>query len=383
MRRFVALSLSSVLGLAALAGCGGSSGGDSAAGGGGGSAASGGTAGCVAAAKKVVDGGRADVTPFLPTTAVDASKVSGKTVWLVQNSLTPLVAAVTEGFKAAGAAAGVKVKAVSGNGSIPDIVSAVSQAVAQKADGIVLFAIPPTAVASQLTAAKAAGIPVVDTYNSNVGQDLSAQGLFGHVSADYAQGGKEVAAWMMVDSKCKLATAIMGNAILAPHKEQRDAALAEFKANCPDTCKGEYVSLDLPKLATAAGPQAQQVLRRTPDMKYIYSLLDGAVTFIAPAVQQSGRTDVKVASMGGDAASFARIRSGKSIHQAVVAIPPQSYQGYAFMDQIMRGMTGEKPVDWNLTTRFVDASNVGSSDQEIFPQFTGVEKKFTALWGLN
>lgn len=386
MRRVSALSVAAVLGMAALVACSGSttSSTTTAAGSAGsGSAAAGDTSSCVTDAKKIVDDGRADVTPFLPDAPVDAAKVKGKTVWLIQNSLTPLVAAVTAGFEAAGAEAGVTVKTVSGNGSIPDIVSAVSQAVAQKADGIVLFAIPATAVAAQVQEAKAAGIPVVDTYNSNVGQDLSAQGFYGHVSADYSQGGKEVAAWMMADSNCDLDTAIMGNAVLAPHEAQRDAALAEFAAGCPDTCHGEYVSLDLPKLATAAGPQAQQVLRSNPDMKYIYSLLDGAVTFIAPAVEQSGGTDIKVASMGGDAASLERIRSGTSIHKAVVAIPPQSYQGYAFMDQIMRGMTGEQPVDWNLTTRFIDASNVGATDADIFPQFDGVEKKFAALWGLN
>jgi len=374
VRKTIALSISAVLGLAALTACGDS---------GSGRQAAGDTSECVAAATEVVDAGRAEVTPFLPDAPIDAAKVKGKTVWLVQNSLTPLVAAVTDGFEAAAAEAGVEVKVVSGNGSIPDIVSAVAQAVAQKADGIVLFAIPVTAVAAQVKEAKAAGIPVVDTYNSNVGEDLSADGFFGHVSADYAEGGKQVAAWLMEDSKCDLDAAIMGNAALAPHKAQRDAALAAFKDNCDASCKGEYLTLDLPKLATAAGPQAQQVLRRTPDMKYIYSLLDGAVTFIAPAVQQSGRTDVKVVSMGGDAASLDRIRSKKSIHKAVVAIPPQSYQGYAFMDQIMRGIAGDKPVDWKLTTRFIDESNVGGSDAEIFPEFDGIEEKFTALWGIN
>jgi ribose transport system substrate-binding protein len=374
VKKTIALSIFSVVAVAALSACGSSgSGGKSA----------GDTSACVADAKKVVDAGRAEATPFMPTEPVDAAKVKGKTVWLIQNSLTPLVASVTDAMKAAGADVGVSVKAVSGNGSIPTIVSAVAQAVAQKADGIVLFAIPKTAVAPQLADAKAAGIPVVDTYNSNVGQDLSSDGIFGQVSADYTEGGREVASWMMEDSKCDLTTAIMGNAVLAPHKAQRDAALATFKAGCSDSCTGKYLTLDLPKLATAAGPQAQQELRRTPDMKYIYSLLDGAVTFIAPAVEQSGRTDVKVASMGGDAASFERIRSKKSIQKAVVAIAPQGYQGYAFMDQIMRGMTGGKPVDWKLTTRFVDASNVGSSDAEIFSQFEGVEKKFDALWGVN
>jgi ribose transport system substrate-binding protein len=375
VKKTVVWGISSVLSLAALAGCGTDSGGGTA-------QAAGGADACVAAAKKVVDAGRADVTPFLPDTPVDAAAAKGKTVWMIQSSVTPLVTAVTDGFKAAGKTLGIDVKVVSGNGSVPTIVSAVSQAVAQKADGIVLFAIPTTAVAAQVKEAQAAGIPVVDTYNSNVGTDLSADGFFGHVSADYAEGGKEAAAWMMEDSRCKLDSAVMGNAVLAPHKAQRDAALAEFKA-CGSTCKGDYITLDLPKLATIAGPEAQQVLRRNPNMKYIYSLLDGAVTFIAPSVQQAGRTDVKVVSMGGDAASLERIRSGKSIHKAVVAIPPQSYQGYAFMDQILRGITGEKAVDWKLTTRFIDESNVGKSDADIFPQFDGVEAKFNTLWGLN
>ncbi|MCW2826364.1 MAG: Sugar transporter substrate-binding protein [Aeromicrobium sp.] len=375
MKKTVAGGLSAVLGLAVLAACG--SGSDD------GSSQAGGNADeCVAAAKKIVDAGRADVTPFLPDEPVDASKAKGKTVWMIQSTVTPLVTAVTNGFKASGKDAGINIKVVNGNGSIPTTVGAVSQAIAQKADGIVLFAIATTAVEAQVKEAKAAGIPVVDTYNSNIGTDLTASGFFGHVSADYAQGGKEVAAWMMADSKCDVDTAIMGNAALQPHKAQRDAALGELK-ECGGSCKGDYITLDLPKLATIAGPEAQQALRRDPNMKYIYSLLDGAVTFIAPSVQQSGRTDVKVASMGGDTASLERIRSGKSIHKAVVAIPPQAYQGYAFMDQILRAMTGGEAVDWKLTTRFIDETNVGKSDAEIFPQFDGVEAKFNALWGLN
>lgn len=376
MKKTVAWGLSSVLSLTVLAACGTDSDGGSS------SQAAGGADACVASAKKIVDAGRADVTPFLPDTPVDAAAAKGKTVWMIQSTVTPLVTAVTDGFKAAGKDAGINVKVVNGNGSIPTTVNAVSQAIAQKADGIVLFAIATTAVEAQVKEAKAAGIPVVDTYNSNIGTDLAASGFFGHVSADYAQGGKEVAAWMMADSKCDVDTAIMGNAALQPHKAQRDAALSEFK-ECGGSCKGDYITLDLPKLATIAGPEAQQALRRDPDMKYIYSLLDGAVTFIAPSVQQSGRTDVKVASMGGDTASLERIRSGKSIHKAVVAIPPQTYQGYAFMDQILRAMTGGEAVDWKLTTRFIDETNVGTSDSDIFPQFDGVEAKFNTLWGLN
>ncbi|MCW2854238.1 MAG: Sugar transporter substrate-binding protein [Nocardioides sp.] len=377
MKKRLAVALTSVACLAAVSGCGGAA--EPAT-----TVADDGTStsgDCVAAATKIVDAGRAEVVPFLPSEPVDAAKAKGKNVWLIQNSVTPLVTAVTEGFQAAGKDVGVNIKVVSGGGSIPNIVTAVSQAIAQKADGIVTFAISPTAIAAQVKEAKAAGIPVVDAYNSNVGTDMSAEGFFGHVSADYAEGGRQVAAWMEADSGCDLHTAIMGNAILAPHKAQRDAAQTSFKETCGSSCKSEYLTLDLPKLATSAGPEAQQVLRRNTDMKYIYSLLDGAVTFIAPAVQQAGRSDVKVVSMGGDPASLERIRSGSSIHKAVVAIPPQRYQGYAFMDQILRAMTGAKAVDWELTTRFVDDSNVGTSDAEIFPQFAGVESKFQALWG--
>jgi ribose transport system substrate-binding protein len=347
------------------------------------SGAVGNSATCTAAAKSVVDAGRADVAPFLPKAPVDASKVKGKTVWLIQNSVTPLVTAVTKGMTAAGERVGVTVKAVSGEGSIPTIVSAVSQAVAQKADGIVLLAVAPTAVAAQVAEAKAAGIPVVDTYNANVGTDMSAGGFFGHVSADYASGGKMIAAWMMADSNCNLNAAILGNAALAPHKAQSDAAQAEFQQLCGAPCKSEFETLDLPKLATSSGPQVQQVLRRNPDMKYVYSNLDGAVTFIGPSIEQAGNPDVKVASMGGDTASLGRIRSGNSVQKSVVAIAPQLYQGYAFMDQIMRGMTGTAAVDWTLPIRFVDSSNVGASDADIFPQFSGVEASFDRLWGVS
>jgi ribose transport system substrate-binding protein len=341
------------------------------------------SAGCVAAAKKVVDAGRADVAPFVPTAAVDAAKSKGKTVWLIQNSLTPLVAAVTKGFQDAAKDVGVNVKVVSGNGSIPTIVSAVSQAVAQKADGIVLFAVSTTSIAAQAKEAKAAGIPIVDTYNDNSGQDLSAQGFFGHVTADYAAGGRMIAAWEAEDSGCKLKSGILGASALPPHKDQQVAASAELKKLCSSSCKSEFVNLDLTKLATDAGPQAQQLLRRNPDMKYIHALFDAAVTFIAPSVQQSGRTDVKAASMGGDAAALERVRSGKSMQKAVVAIAPQEYQGYAFMDQILRGMTGAPAVNWKLPIRFIDSSNVGSSDDSIFAQFNGVEKKFESTWGVN
>ena len=378
MKNAFAVTGATLLSLTLVTACGGS-GGESSDGGSGAA----GAADCESTAAEAVDASRAEVAPFLPSEPVDASEVRGKTVWLIQNSVTPLVTAVTEGMTAAGAKVGVTVKAVSGEGSIPTIVGAVSQAIAQKADGIVLLAIAPTAVAQQVEEAKAAGIPVVDTYNSNVSEDLSEQGFFGHVSADYAEGGKIIADWMMADSGCSMDAAILGNAALAPHKAQSDAAQAELETVCGDSCNSQFETLDLPKLATSAGPQVQQVVRRNPNIKYVYSNLDGAVTFIAPALQQAGLNDVKVTSMGGDTASLERIRTGDSVQKAVVAIAPQLYQGYAFMDQIMRGMTGADPVEWTLPIRFVDESNVGTTDEDIFPQFAGVEDEFATLWGVS
>jgi ribose transport system substrate-binding protein len=362
----------------ALTGCGSSSGTSKTASGGG-SASS---ASCVAAVTKAVAAAKVAPPPNYPKQVLDAAKAKGKNVWMIQSTVTPLVTSVTEAFQAAGNAAGVKTTIVNGNGSVATTVTATSQAIAQHASAIVLFAIPITEVKAQIAQAKAAGIPVIDTFNGNTGQDLSAQGVFGHVSEDSKAAGKTVADWMLAHTNCNLDAAILGASVVAPHALSAAGAAEEIKTQC-SSCKSTFVNLDLTKLVTDAGSQAQQTLRRDPKINLVMSCFDGAVPLIAAGMNQSGIKNVPIISMDGADASIGFIRSKTSPQIADLALPPASYIGWAYMDQTLRALTGTAPAAGVLPNRLIDTTNVGADGTDLFPEFSDYKTQFEKLWGVT
>ena len=138
-------------------------------------------------------------------------------------------------------------------------------------------------------------------------------------------------------------------------------------------------------LSTAAGPQAVNLLRSHGDMKYLYPTFDGAVQFILSAMQGAGLgSGVKMISFDTTSPSLALIRSGSSPLKAEVTPPlPDGYEGYAFMDQIARGMLHMKPANWTLPIRLIDSTNIGKSDGALFPGYQDYQAKFQKAWGVG
>jgi ribose transport system substrate-binding protein len=340
------------------------------------------TASCVSAVTTAVETAKASPKPNYPTATVDTAKAKGKNVWIIQSTITPLVTDVTKAFQSAGDAAGVKTTVINGNGSVSTTVTGVSQAIAQHASAIVLFAVSVAEVKAQVAQAKAAGIPVIDTFNGDTGQDMSAQGVFGHVSEDSTAAGKTVADWMLAHTECKLDAAILGASVIAPHALSAAGAAAEIKAQCA-TCKSIFVNLDLTKLVTDAGGQAQQTLRRDPKINVLMSTFDGAVPLIVAGMNQSGIKNVPIISQDGTDASIGFIRSKSSPQIADLALPPVSYIGWAYMDQALRALTGAAPASGVLPSRLIDSTNVGTSGTNLFPSFSDYKTQFEKLWGVT
>ena len=345
------------------------------------SGASGGSS-CLTAATHAADTAAGRAKPNFPTATVDAAKAKGKTVWMIQSTITPLVTDVTTAFDQAASVAGVKTRIINGNGSVNTTVQAASEAVAQHAGAIVLFAVPVTEVQSQITAAKAAGIPVIDTFDGDTGKHMTAQGVYGHVSENPVAAGKTVADWMLTDTSCKLDTAILGSAAVTPHVLSAKGAQSEVSRLCP-SCKSQFVNLNLTDLSTDAGTQAQETLRRDPSINVLMSCFDGAVPFIISGLQQSGGTKVKMISMDGTAAAISMIRSGAGPLAADVALPPAGYIGWAYLDQTLRALTGAPATDGVLPYRLIDKANVGSNSTDLFPGFANYKSQFEHLWGVT
>src|SRR5689334_10444889 len=100
------------------------------------------------------------------------------------------------GVQEAAKALGWSVTVADGKGDPATWNSAIQQAVASKADGIVLLAVDPALVAGALAKAKAAGIPVISTFIPKLGSTA----VDGYASTDHAQGGKILADWIIKDS---------------------------------------------------------------------------------------------------------------------------------------------------------------------------------------
>jgi ribose transport system substrate-binding protein len=187
---------------------------------------------------------------------------------------------------------------------------------------------------------------------------------------------------MLGHTNCDLDAAILGASVIAPHALSAAGAAAEIKAQC-STCKSTFVNLDLTKLVTDAGSQAQQTLRRDPKINVLMSCFDGAVPLIVAGMNQSGIKNVPIISQDGTDASIGFIRSGTSPQVADVALPPTSYIGWAYMDQALRALTGAAPASGVLPSRLIDSTNVGASGTDLFPSFSDYKTQFEKLWGVT
>lgn len=385
MGRVLSLS-AALLAVVLLAACGGNDGGSaggsatattgtaSAAG----TASAGGNA-CVDEATKLVDEGRADVALKAPGGPLDAGKLNGKTVWLINAVDTPLLLEVVKGFEAAGQAAGVKTQIVSAKGSAQRMNQGVASAVAQGADGIVLLAVDPRLVDGPLKKAYSADIPVVDSLVA--GPDAPLDGLFAHVDFDAVKSGGLVGDWILADSGCDAEVATFASTILTIHKGLVEGSTKEIERLCPDDCNAELVEFDSTKMATDLGTSTQSVLRRNPDINYLFPVLDAGVQFVEPAVQQTGKAeDVKIVSHDGVSTNLDNLRKGGE-QVLDVAFPPTPWMGWALMDQVARGILGEEPGDWEIPVRLIDSTNVGESDADLFPEYANFQDAFVKAWG--
>ena len=115
----------------------------------------------------------------------------------------PFLQRISDGAEAAAEAAGMNAKVVYGDGSTNSAQAAVRQAIAQKADGIVLVVIDPTTIQKSIDEAKAAGIVVTDVINRSVGDPLPS-GVTGQMVVDLPAEMDAMAGWILADSECNV-----------------------------------------------------------------------------------------------------------------------------------------------------------------------------------
>jgi ribose transport system substrate-binding protein len=342
-------------------------------------------ASCVSKAEVAVKRYEAPVPLKLPPTKIDFTKLKGKTIWMVEVNSEPSVTLTADGFADAASVLGIHTKILNGEGVTQTLAADVSDAIAQHADGIILYAIPLNLIGAQLAQAKAAGIPVIQTYNGDPGANEAQLGVFGSVDSNRVLKGDIVSDWMMATSKCHLQSGMLGDNEITGFEQTNAAATTNFADMCGAQCTTAFESLDMTSLATSSGPQTVNLLRANPSMKYIFEPTDGMTPFVLSSLKSAELgSGINVIAADPSTSSFAILRAGSTPLKAEVGPPtPDQWSGYAFMDQIARAMLHMRPANWTLPLRLVDSSNIGTTNADLFPADANYKAAFLKAWGVS
>lgn len=334
---------------------------------------------CVAQATTAVDAKREPLDLVVPTAPLDVSSLAGKSLWFITVSMNQFSTDMAAGVKEAADAAGVETVLYDGQGSGNRFTEGMNQALAQDAGGIILVGIEPSLISSELAAAEAAGIPVLNTLNS-APDDAVPDGTFANFTSDFTADGRTAAEWALKDSGCDLDLVVVKASTIPVWNYLAEGAEAAVAELCPDTCTTTTLDLDAANIATDLSSQLQTALQKDPDVNYVFVVWDSGVPYAQPVVAASG-TNAKILARDGISASLEMVAAGTQ--DLTVATPPPGWIGWAASDDVFRAMLGAEPSGLVVPTRLIDADNVGDgSTADVSPNYTDYQSAFEKLWGV-
>lgn len=305
------------------------------------------------------------------------SKNKGKSIWIINAARVPLLQRASDGAEAAAAAAGMTAKVVYGDGSTNAAQAAVQQAIAQGADGIALAAIDPSTIQNSVDQAHQAGIVVTDVGNRNIEDDLRP-GVAGQLGYDVPKEMAAIAGWIMTDSTCSANTLMYSPSALSITSASAKAFQSSYEGLC-SSCTFELKDLDYGSFASTLTPEVQTDIRRNPDLNYIFAIIGSSVPNVDAGLRGNDR--VRVLTRDGLDDNLNALRKGDTHVVADFAYAPNDALGWQVVDQLGRLMQGEDDAaKLTLPSRMVDASNIGSTNEDIWPSFKGYQDAYTATW---
>jgi ribose transport system substrate-binding protein len=279
------------------------------------------------------------------------------------------------GVTDAGKTLGWSVQTIDGQGNPQAWNAGINTAISEKADGIVLDAVPPALVGDALAKAKAAKIPVVSIFNPDLGKSSP---VFAYVTPDHTAQGKVMADWVAADSKGKAQVVLVEDNEF-PELVQRVAGFKAELAKCSGCKIVDTVASQIGTMAQKLPGAVASSLQSHPTATYVISPYDSNATFAAQGVRQAGKqATVKVAGYEGDSQAVDAIRKGDI--QAMTVADPAEWMGWQAVDEFNRAFGGQKaentPVSWRVLTK----SNVPATGN-----WTGdfdYQGQYGDLWGL-
>jgi ribose transport system substrate-binding protein len=329
----------------------------------GGSSSSGSLSSKLSALKASVAKAEAVPTFTDPGPAVKASVLKGASLLVFPiNSQIDACQTQAEDFKALGAKLGAKVTLVSDAGQPAQWQTAVQDAVGGHDKAVaMLCGIIPGAIGPQLTAAKRAGVAVVD---GNYNETSNYAGLGGETAVQTAPGMQDDVddAIVNLDGKPLHALVVNSDSIIQGPAAQA-AIQSEITKDCGSQCSiTQTITVPIQNWATALQSDVSSALTAHKDINAIFVPFDGMTQFIDPAVTGSHISGLKVYTWGGGRSVEKLMESSDSVIAADPG-PDEQWDAYEAMDQVIRLVSGKPAISVNKEVdpnRFWVASNVKS-----------------------
>jgi len=322
-----------------------------------------------------VDAARAPVSKWPgPTAPVAVEK--GKLVYVITCASQGIgCVRAAKGVEEAGGALGWTVRTIDGKGDPATWNKGIQSAIAAKANGIVLAAVPPMLVGDALQKAADAKIPVVSVFNPLPAKPDS---VFAYVRPVHFNQGKLAADWVAADSKGEGVVIVVSDKIF-PELQERVSGFREELAKCGGCKIVETVDSTLAEMAQRLPSAVAAALSRHPDAQYVISPFDSNGFFASEGVRQAGKSaKIKVASYEGDPQAIAAIRDGK---YAMTIADPAEWMGWQATDELARAFAGQPAANVPVAYRLIEADNAPST-----PGWMGdvdFRAEFKQLWGVK
>jgi ribose transport system substrate-binding protein len=291
-----------------------------------------------------------------PGPSTPVTPPSGKSITVITCGSTGITCVrVANGASAAAKALGYSVKVVDGKNDPAVWNSAVKQAVAEKANGIVLAAVPPAVIPQPVKAARAAGVKVAAVL-SNVGQGIPDILL----DFDRNQAADATTAYLAKYSNGKAHVLLVRDPEFPGPEAYFDRIVKTLPGVCPNCKVEDTVKFTLALIAQRLASGVANALQTHPQIDTIMTPFDAVTPFIQQGIQQAGKKGkVKIIGEGADPPGVAAMKAGDMVESMGT---PAEWMGWQAVDGLVRLFAGKKVDDAPVPQRLVTAANPPGAD---------------------
>lgn len=318
----------------------------------------------------------------------------GKKVWIISpGQIGESASIATNAAKEAGELVGWKMTLFDSKLDVTKFSEGIRQAVAARADGVILHSIDCPLVKQALNEARAAKVKILAYYALDC-DDPSVKGQplydgsvnFGSQFGDYASltraWGAAKADWVIAKTKGKAKVISFKQDELLVVKYIREG-FEQGLAKCK-TCEiVKTVDFTLADLGPKLQQKAQGALLQHPTANAIHAPYDSVMLLgVGSALVESGRNDqIEVIAGEGFPSNIQLIRDNKG--QDAANAFPSKWTGYAAIDSLNSLFHGEKPQDSGIGFKLIDREhNVPPPGQGYEPE-VDYKAAYRKAWGVT